>query len=46
MNGLAVIEAAPATNLYPFHESFSLERIVWMIMDNRGLQIRAAGNFF
>jgi hypothetical protein len=46
MNGLAVIEAAPATNLHPFHESCSLERIVWMITDNRNLQIQAAGNFF
>ena len=46
VNGLAVIEAAPPTNLHPFHESCSLERIVWMIMDNRNLQIQAAGNFF
>ena len=46
MNGLAVIEAARPTNLHPFHERCSLERIVWMIMDNRNLQIQAAGNFF
>ena len=46
MNGLAVIEVALATNLHPFHESCSLERIVWMIMDNRNPQIQAAGNFF